>query len=280
MSVLLKYIASSGNEYNLKTDGIRTKTANYHVWNWGAETTALQFGVRVANFKRDAAVYETQLIFNGSYMEAKALIEALHQDFENDIRTMSPGRIIWGDSYIDCYITESSTQPNPDNIWPENDLTIYCPYPFWVRELKKTFFSQEAPPETQSFLDYEYDYEYDYFLSNIGTDTWAHDFPFTSEFLMTVYGPVANPRILINGYPYQFFDTLESTEYVTIDSRNNTIRKHLANGQAVSIFDLRNKAQSIFEPIPAGNLTINWTGLFGFDITLFEERSEPRWTAR
>lgn len=278
MSVLVEYVASSGRRYNLKTKGlIRTRTANYHKWNWGVDGTALQFGVRVADFTRDAATYTTQLVFDGPLSARKALVEALHEDFELDVRNMTPGRIIWGDYYIVCYIKASSTFPDANDWYTDNDVTIYCPHPFWIKEEKRTFFPQEAP-EDEHFLDYDYDYEYDYYYGTPGIATWTIGFPFPSEFTMTVFGPVSNPRILVNGYPYQFNDTLEEAEYVVINSRDNTIMKHLANGQAVSIFDLRNKEQSIFQSMPANSLTINWSGLFGFDITLFEERSEPRWT--
>ena len=277
MSVPLKYVASSGNVYDLKSDGIRTKTANYHKWNWGVNGTALQFGTRVANFKRNPATYTTRLIFNGSVNERKTMIENLHEDFELDVRNMQTGRIIWGDYYIDCYITSSSTAPDRNEVWTDNDITIYCPYPFWIKEETRTFMPQEAPGE-QQYLDYDFDYEYDYFYGNPGIAIWQLDFPFPSEFRMTVFGPAVNPRVLINGYPYQFNDTLEAGEYVVIDSRSNKITKHLVNGYTVNIFDLRNKEQSIFEPIPGGNLTFNWSGQFGFDLTLYEERSEPRWT--
>lgn len=278
MSVLLEYVASSGRVYNLKTKGlIRTRTANYHKWDWGVDGTALQFGVRVADFSRGAFTYKSQLVFDGPLAERKALVEALHEDFELDVRNLTPGRIIWGDYYIVCFILSSSTYPDENNWYTDNDIEIYCPHPFWIKEVKRTFYPQEAP-EDERFLDYSFDYDYDYYYGSPGIATWTTDFPFPSEFALTVFGPVSNPRILINGYPYQFNDTLESTEYVVISSRDNTIMKHLANGLSVSIFDLRNKEQSIFEPIPANTLTINWSGLFGFDLTLFEERSEPRWT--
>lgn len=94
--------------------------------------------------------------------------------------------------------------------------------------------------------------------------------------MLTVYGPVENPRILVNGYPYQVNTTLYSNEYIAIDSRENTIIKTLANGQRVNIFDLRDKEQSVFEPMPGGDISFTWSGLFGFDLVLFNERSEPR----
>ena len=94
---------------------------------------------------------------------------------------------------------------------------------------------------------------------------------------MTIYGAVDNPQVTVNDYAYQIMTSLESNEYMQIDSRNNTVLKYLANGVVQNVFDLRNKERSIFEPIPSGNLMVTWSGNFGFDITLFLERSEPVW---
>ena len=276
MNVTLKYIASSGNEYNLKSDGIRTKTANYHKWNWGVNGTTLQYGIRVSDFDRKPATYETKLIFDGSYAQRKSILDALHDDFELDVRKMQMGKIVWGDYYIDCYITMSSTYPDNNNVWTDNDVTIYCPYPFWIQEEVREFFPQVAPAG-ETFLDYEFDYDYDYSYGKSGYGKWIRDFPWTCEFEMLIYGPCTNPQVSVNGYPYLIKDTLNSTDYVIIDSRSNKVTKYLASGQVLNIFDLRNKSKSVFEPMPAGDLTFTWTGAFGFQLTLFEERSEPRW---
>jgi hypothetical protein len=277
MRVNIRYIASSGNVYDLQANRLLTRAANYHVWEWAAVGTGLKYGMKISAFTKEPAVYTTQLVFRGPVSQRKETIDALHEDFERDIRNMKPGRIIWRECYIECYITASSTVPDQTYLWTNNDITIYCPYPFWIKEETRTFMPQEAPGE-QQYLDYDFDYEYDYFYGNPGIAIWQLDFPFPSEFRMTVFGPAVNPRVLINGYPYQFNDTLEAGEYVVIDSRSNKITKHLVNGYTVNIFDLRNKAHSIFEPIPGCNLTFNWSGQFGFDLTLYEERSEPRWT--
>lgn len=276
MSVKLQYISSSGNIYSLKSDGIRTKTANYHKWNWGVNGTTLQYGIRVSDFKRDPATYETKLILNGSYEQRKALLEALHDDFELDVRRMRLGRIVWGDYYIDCYILMSSTYADGNTVWTDNDLTIYCPYPFWIREDAKEFYPQ-VTPEGEAFLDYPTDYDYDFYYGSPGLAKWVRDFPWDCEFRMTLYGPSINPQVTINGYSYIVYDTLDASDYITIDSRENTVVKHLANGVVKNIFDLRGKANSVFKRIPGGTLTLNWPGVWGFDLTLFEERSEPRW---
>lgn len=268
------YKASSGNQYNLQTDGSWIRDANFHAWSFIPRGTELQYGQRVSSFAKEPATYTTTLIFHGTIQERAQLINKLHEEFENDIRSMKQARLIWGSWYIDCYITASSTVPDLGT-WTTNEIELFCPRPFWVKQEKKSFVSQDEPPVSQTFLDYDYEYEYDYFLGTIGTENWVRDFPFASDFQMYIYGPVSNPRIAINGYPYQIFDTLESTEYMVIDSLQHTVVKYLANGTQVSIFDLRNKTESVFEKIPGGTLSVNWTGLFGFDLIIYDERSEP-----
>ena len=272
--IVLKYISSSGNVYDLKSKEIKTKTANYHTWKWNPVGVELKYGLRITDFSKDAAEYSTTLIIEGSYFDRKDLLDSLHEDFEYDIRNKTPGRIIWGECYIDCYITESSTEATEKPSWTENEVNIYAPYPFWIREEKRSF-TESAEPLFAQFLDFDFDFDYDYTPPTAGSALWVRDFPFSAEFQMIVYGPVASPHILINGHVYEFYDTLLSGEYAIIDSRANTITKMTTSGQAVNIFDKRNKDESIFEEIPGGTLTINWSGSFGFDLTIFEERSEP-----
>lgn len=272
--IALKYVASSGNVYDLKSKELKTQTANFHNWGWEPVGVELKYGLRVTDFKRDAAEYSATLIIEGSYFDRRDLLDSLHEDFEYDVRNKTPGRIIWGDYYLDCYITESSTQPTDKPSWAENEVSIYAPHPFWIREEKKSFVSSGAIVPT-GYLDFDFDFDYDYTPSAAGASIWVRDCPFASEFQMIFYGPVASPHVLINGHVYEFYDTLNAGEYAIVDSRTNKITKMTASGQEVNIFDKRNKEESIFEDIPGGTLTVNWSGAFGFDLIVFEERSEP-----
>ena len=164
-----------------------------------------------------------------------------------------------------------------------NTLSVLSDKPVWIREETKEFFLQAEISDAASQsngLDYPCDYQYDYTAQKIGTSDWYIDHYDSSEFLMTIFGPCVNPRILINSYPYEVFDTLESNEYIIIDSRNNSVVKYLVNGTTQDLYDLRAKEQSIFEPIPSGNINFSWSGAFGFNITLFIERNEPRWKTK
>lgn len=272
MKTQIKYIASSGNTYDLTTKDILTRVGDYYDWSWKPEGAKRQYGSRVSSFSRDAAQYEPELIFGRNQKGLRKLIQALHNDFENDLRRLKPGRIVWGDWYLDCFINGSKV----DNVsywkWIANKIQIYGPYPFWIKEEKVVL--NAAGDMSGEFLDYTFDYNYDYAAGAIGEKNVYSESPFTSEFKLVIYGEAVNPRIVINGYPYVLYTTIPAGAYVVIDSRQKTIMMY-QNGTQTNIFDYRNKSDSIFEKIPAGNLRIVWDSAFGADLTIYREQSEP-----
>ena len=272
--ITLKYTASSGNEYDLNMNGILTRVANFHAWKWSPVGVDLKYGQRVTDFSRDSVSYQATLVFNGTKYSRRAFIDQLHEDFEADIRNMTPGKITWGDWYIQCYIIESSTEPAEQ--WTENTISIFCPRPFWVKEEFKMFSADANTAST--FLDYSFDFSYDYWSGPAGSETWVRSHPFPSDFQLTIFGEAAQPTIYINGHRYGLTEGLEEDEYVTIDSRNHTIIKTNADSTTENYFDYRDKTESIFELIPGGSLTLEWEGSFGFNLRIYDERSEPAWS--
>lgn len=277
--IIVKYTSSTGREYTLNVDGFyRLKTANFHAWKWSATGTQLQYGMRLANFTRSAAQYDGRLVFmRGTIEQRAALVDQLHEDFEADLRSMTPGVIDWGGWKLYGFFVSSSTYPDSNGIWTDNDFSFFAPSPFWVYESTKIFPIKTAPVITEDYLDYPYDYDYDYTYDTAGGTTWVRAFPFPSEFLLTVYGPVANPRVLINGHPYQVNATIEAGARLVIDSRAHTVSIISELGVVTNAFDLREKTNSVFEPIPGGSIFVAWSGAFMLELTLFQERNEPTW---
>ena len=274
MRVPIKYIASSGREYSLMSNGIRQKNANYHKWSWGIEGTKLQYGTRVANFSRDAAAYETELYISGGEAHRQNVINALHDDFETDVRNNKTGKIVWGSYYINCFVKDSDTHPSDNGIETVNKIGIFAPYPFWIQDYKIELLPSE---ETESeFLDFPFNFPFDFTAPTIGEMTIKSDFPFDSEFEMVIFGPAVNPRVTVNYYSYVLYTTIPDGAYVVIDSRKKTVMQFNTDGTQSNIFNLRNKTDSVFKKIPSGNLRITWDATFGVNITIHRERSEPR----
>ena len=86
-----------------------------------------------------------------------------------------------------------------------------------------------------------------------------------------------NPRVLINGYPYEVLTTLEAGEYLVLNSAEQTVVKHLNNGLISNLFDVRGYEYSIFNKIPSGMIRMNWTGDYGIDLVLYLQRREAKW---
>lgn len=266
----MNYIASSGRIYPLNAR-ILTREANYHTWEFSPQATKLKAGERVSYFRKPAASYKTAFIVRGSATQRRAILTALHDEFENDVRNNQPGRITFGNWYADCFIVSSATAPYSDAThWTENTIEIYVPSGMWFKEETKHF--DEIAQSASAYLDYNFDYEYEYMSPTVGSATWITDASFPSEFELKIYGPCNNPRITVNGYPYVVYCTVPAGSTLIINSKDYAVT---LDGE--SVFDLRNKAKSVFEKIPTGTLTLAW-GNFTFDLTLFEERSEPKWS--
>ena len=86
-----------------------------------------------------------------------------------------------------------------------------------------------------------------------------------------------NPKVLMNGYPYEVLTTLEKNEYLIINSSEQTIMKYLSNGTIANLFDVRGYDYSVFEKIPSGLISVNWSGDFGIDLYVFLKRKEAAW---
>lgn len=270
------YIFQEGNlldwVYSYNTDSLATRDVTY-----GYKMAAKTIPVKVA------VLCDYTIPLEERKEQWKEAVDHLADVVQADVIDGKDGRLYTDTGfYLSCKIIGSEkTDWRMGLPIMFNTLTVLSDNPVWIREETKEFFSQsEVPAPENGFLDYEYDYEYDYTAQKIGISDWYIDHYQANEFTMTIFGPCTDPRILVNGYPYQVFDSLEAGEYIVIDSRDNSVVKHLVNGTTQNVYDLRAKDQSVFDPIPSGYLNISWSGAFGFEITLYIERGEPRWKTK
>ena len=276
----IKYVCSNGEEYNLIGDKMKATSGYFHEYEWKPNATEREMGVTVNAFTKEPVTYDITLTVRGNEKERKQILNNLTNSFEYDVVNMTPGRIYYGEHYIDGYVKKSSNEVSSENnSRTDCKIEIYCPYPFWSMEQEQSFYPDSANKgEAYGFLEYPYDYPYDYSRKSAGTQNWFIDHFRDNNFEIVIYGPCADPRIIINDYPYQIYETLENGEYILIKSRDKTITKHLGNGTIQNIFAKRAKDKSVFSLIPSGMLTLNWSGEFGFDIKVYKERSVPEWS--
>ena len=219
-------------------------------------------------------------VFAKDEAEFKSAIDGFHRIVDIDPPQKSPGKLyIDEEQYMRCYIF-ATEMANWDYGFDSVDFSIrlVTDYPYWITE-KKVSFYPAASESTDGSRDYPYGYPYGYKPTGVReylTNTHYSPVPFT----MQVFGPCINPRIEINKHVYEVLVTLQKDEYLDICALvgKHTVVKVSKDGTQVSCFNLRNWESSLFKPIPEDTSTVEWNGSFGFDITLYEERSEPRWT--
>lgn len=198
---------------------------------------------------------------------------------EKDVLATQHGKLIIGDYYLKCFITGSKKS---DYLikkgYMKATLTIVTDYPQWVKETTTIFRTiTEETKEGKRNLDFNVDFPSDY-ASELKGKVLTNTSFVSTNFRMSIYGAVVNPVIFIAGHRYQINYTVEVGETLTVDSLEKTVILTKRNGEQVNCFNFRERESYIFEQIPSGNNVVNWNGEFDFDITLIEQRSEPKWT--
>lgn len=273
-----KYISADKTEYDLIGDKLLPTSGYVHSYEWTPKTTSQDIGVAVYGFGKDPITYEITLTFRGKPEERKKALNKITNSFEYDVAARSPGKIVFGNYSIECYIKAASNKvSSTNNSRTDCEISIYCPYPLWSQEETKSFYKSGSGGTSYDYLDYTFDYAYDYSKPEAGTEHWNINHYRSNGFKMVIYGACTNPRIVIEGNVYQVYDTLEEGEHIIVDSRKKTIYKYLTNGTNQNIFYKKASGNSIFTEIPSGEISIGWNGAFGFDITVYKERSVPEW---
>lgn len=273
MGMTLIYTSSNGNSFDLKVSPLRTRTANYHNFEWSPQEIKQQYGAKVYRFDRGTKSYETELSVFGSLEDKKTYLNILHAAFDHDIATMTPGRITHGMYYIECFITASSTYY--EDPWTQNVLTIYCPYPFWRRDIDYNL--KVAEIDEYDWLDFPFGFPYDYRATLPGYAAIQNPGVKPAEWQIKIKGYAQNPIVIIGDLTVGVNAIIGAGEELVISSSDKTIIKYNSYGIKTNLFNARLKDKSIFEPIPYGDHSVMWSGTFDIDLTIYEERSEPLW---
>ena len=245
-------------------------------YSWNCDT----INGRISRFYRSITDRKLPLVIVGKTGdEATAIKNRLFEIAEADVVAMIPGTIYSGEYYTQGFITASAKSKYLINKrFSKIVLTLKSEDPAWYREQTTPFFpSTENQFDAESGADYPYGYPYDYAISFNGRKIMCNSVG-SSAFRLLIYGEATNPAIVINGHTYKVNGTIAKGETLLIDGVKKTITLTTAVGKKINWFDKRDREEYIFEPIQAGQNTVSWSGSFGFDLTVVEKRSEPKWT--
>lgn len=271
------YESNDGVKLDLLKKPYRLQTGDLFDYKWDYESA--KYNGRITNFKKD--VQEKKLMIAISSSAKLGYYDAINHFFEvteKDILKETPGKLYVEDQFLYCYIYGSEkTDWECDCDTLDNEIFIVTEHPFWITEEQSSFQKYNGNGRNL-YLNYPYNYPYNYTGMQKGFSKLKNEHYAPAHFHMTIYGAAVNPTIIIGGHTYIVNTIVGENEYLEIDSRSRTVIRTLVEGTKVNEFN--NRGQKIFEKIPPGELTVNWSGEYGFDIVLYYERSEPKWIQR
>lgn len=265
-----------GQRFEGLPNGVYLNSSELRDYSWSYDT----INNRISRFYMETKERTIPLVVKcKSDEEAISVMNRLHELAEADIQARIPGKIVAGDYFTNGYITASSKSnylitKQLCNI----ELTMTSEDPAWYKEHTYVFLPNSGNSVgVGGGADYPYDYPYDYALSMSGHKIVCDSIG-SSAFKLKIYGEATNPVVIIGGHVYTVNGIIGKGETLLIDSLTKTITLTTATGGKINWFDKRGREAYIFEPIPAGQSTVTWSGTFGFDLTVVEKRSEPKWT--
>ena len=202
-------------------------------------------------------------------------IDIITDIFDYDIYNNVRGQFYIGQYFMFCNIIGSDlSNVNIHRKKLKNKLTVTTDTPYWIKETRFPF-GINLEIKTEGFT-YPFEYPFTYGYAT-GTSSFTNDSIKDSNFKMIIYGPVSNPSVSINGNIYTVSTDILASEYLVIDSTSRKAYKVGISGEKTNVFSKRGLDFDIFTEIPSGRNTVQWSGAFGFDIYLYDERSKPRW---
>ena len=232
---------------------------------------------RISGFKKGIVSKTIPVVLKcETESEGVELRNRIFEVFEKDVLAKKHGKIHIGDYYLRCYITGSKkTNYLINHNYMVVTLNVQTDYPVWIKE--NTTSHDISMESEQDYLDYPHDFPHDLMKSAIGT-TINNGYFVACDFIMHIHGVIENPTIYIGKHKYSVGVSIGEKEYLTVDSVNKTVVLNKANGEKENCFNMRDRDSYIFEKIPSGESDVTTNGQFRFDLTLLEERSEPKWT--
>lgn len=257
--------------FSFGENGIFINENDLHDYEWGYATE----GNRISYFDRGVVTKAMPVVVANE--NGLSMIDSLMEICEKDVLSKNYGTLIVGGYYLNCFIVSSrKTNYTPHAGYANIELGVVTDSPAWVRETTKSF-NNMGGSEGGKNLDFPFDFPYD-FASPTSVKTLINPSFADADFKLIIYGEVTNPSIYIGGHLYEVNCYVAAGQYLTINSKDKTITITKNNGEIVNHFKDRNKSSYVFEKIGAGENPVSWIGDFTFDIILYEERSEPKWT--
>lgn len=306
----IRYINGAGVEVNLNKAPYKMLVSDILDYEW----EVLEESNKIIGFSKKISTKEINVDVLKKEKNARRALNELTEVFEYDVLKMSPGKLYIDEFYLNCYFVESKKENWETDVMISCAFGLVTDYPFWIKETFYQFRPQQIPvkePDVQypvisggtysekalenqavlgefpfdfarpSDIKIEYPmfgFPFDFVATSYGRRTIENPSFADSNFILTVYGFADNPSIMIGGHPYTVYATIYEGERMVINSVDRTVLKIGRMGEVTSLYNSREKNISVFQKIPPGAHVVTWPGSYGIDLTLLDERSEPKWS--
>lgn len=270
----LKYVNHLNEVFEFAAEEAYVFESDLHDYSWGI----IQKNNKISGFARGLTKKQIPILLHcRDESRGFELRNKLFELTEKDVIAEKPGRLMMNGYYLLCYVTAAK---KTDYLYRKRfmkiGLEITVEWPFWRKETTTSYMPTSGGEDPSYCCDFPFDFPHGYASNVSSASVLNRNFMF-SEFRLRIYGDCVNPQITIGNHTYKVNCTINTDEYLTIDSSAKTIILTTVNGEEINKFSSRDKNNYIFELIPSGESVLAWNGDFGFDLTLIEERSEPKW---
>lgn len=273
--MIIRYVNSEGVEVILNKEPYKVLVSDLTDY----DNVEIESNGKIAGFVKEITERKLNIdIISSSKETTQELCNKLNAVFEKDIYNDVAGKIYINDYYMRCFIKSCKKSKRGNGVIRSYEYTLITDYPFWIKETTYQYLAE--PPEAVKYTDLETGImfpEFPFDFAPVRGEKILENPSFAdSNFIMIIYGFAEGPQVSIAGHPYRVETTIYEGERLVIDSKKGTVKKIGRLGEVVDCYNARQKDYSVFQKIPPGLNVFQWSGGFGIDITLFDERSEPK----
>ncbi len=268
------YISGNDEKIYLDRPPFWMQTGDFLDYEWSYKTK----NERITGFKKEIAEREFWItVFGNSEAEYADNWSRIHEVFEKDILNVTPGKLYFGEYCLNCYIFASEkSEWEYDCNMHDNRYWLVTDRPFWIRESSITIPTATDPEGDGLYYDYTYDYTYG---SSGLSVTFENEHFAPCNFRLTAHGPFNALEFAINGNLYRVNQSCAEGEMLILDTSARTIVKIDTYGNVWNVFGKQDFTLDNFKQIPAGENILSYGRTYQIDLTIYEERSEPKWSA-
>ncbi len=214
-------------------------------------------------------------VFGQTQDEHNAAINRLAEVIGRDLESLSAGKLYVNGQYLLCYINTSEKQISTNwSTCTSVTLMITPEYPYWCTERKFSYYVRDDSSKVGG-MKYPRKYLGRYTPEKSLNLVNSHYAP--CPMIISIYGPAESPTLHIGDILCGLDVTLGEGEYAVINQMTREIYLCNVQGEIQNIFDKRNKSGDVFAFAPSGSSQLHFSGNFGIDIIIAEQRSEPLW---